>query len=124
MKPFDIVNDISYKKQHLISDEQTERAYQPFIVNRALSYYPDTILYAQEMNKSNQLDRKLQYDYLFNSIRKRNRFAKWQKPLENSNISLIQEYYGYSYAKALEALKVLKPQQIEQIKQRLEKGEV
>lgn len=122
MKLFDIVNDISFKKQQLINDEVTEKAYQPFLINRAFSYYPDTILYAQEMNRNPQLDSRLQYDYLYSSIRKRNRFAKWEKKLENDNISIIQEYYGYSYHRALEAEKILTSDQISAIKQRLEKG--
>lgn len=122
MKPFDIVADVSFKKQRLVNDELTEKQYQPFLINRALSYFSDTILYAQEMNKNIHLDNQLQFDYLFCTIRKRNRFSKWVKKVENEDISAIQEYYGFSYQKALDALKVLNPSQVSDIKRRLEKG--
>lgn len=120
--PFDIVNDISYKKERLIHDDVTEKLHVPFLVNRAFSYFPDTIQYAQEMNLSSHLDKKLQYDYLYNSIRKNKRFSKHFKKQMNSDIEAVQEYFGYSYEKAKQAVKVLTKDQLKKIKQKLDKG--
>ena len=63
MSPFDFVNSINYSKKNLMVDEQSEEEYIPFLTNRALSYFPDTILYAQEMNINGHIDKKLQYNY-------------------------------------------------------------
>ncbi len=120
--PFDIVDDISYKKQRLIHDEETEKLYVPFLVNRSFSYFGDTLFYAQEMNRYPHLDKKLQYDYLYNSLRKSKRYSKRFKKQMNSDIEAIQEYFQYSYEKAKYALRVLTKDQIKQIKLKLEKG--
>jgi len=122
MKPFDFVNAINTTKEKLINSEETEKAYNPHIVNRALSYFPDTIFYAQEMNMSRHLDNKLQFDYLINSIRKAKRFSKWAKKEENSDVEVICEYYGYSPDKAKAALSILSSDQLKIIRRRLEKG--
>ena len=44
-------------------DAETEKAYAPFLVNRSLSYYQDTVMFANEMNRHAQLDNRLQYDF-------------------------------------------------------------
>ena len=105
----DYLNDINYKKDDLFSEdiEYAEKMYQSFVVNRSLSYFPDTIFHANEMNILNRLDSKLQYDYLKHSVRKRKRFSKWLKNDKLENIDLIKEYFNYSNNKAQEALKIL-----------------
>ena len=103
-------------------DEIHEREYVPFIVNRALSYFVDTIHYANEMNLCSNLDNKLQYHYLINSIRPQKRFSKWAQKQEDSDLEAVMEYYGYNYTKAKTALMLLSPEQIKTIKEKLEKG--
>lgn len=120
--PFDIVNDISYKKERLITDDVSEKLHVPFLVNRAFSYFPETIAYAQEMNIKPHLDKKMQYDYLFNSIRKKKRYSKHFKKQMNSDIEAVQEYFDYGYEKAKQAAKVLTKDQLKQIKEKLQKG--
>ncbi|CAB5221498.1 clamp loader small subunit [uncultured Caudovirales phage] len=126
MNPFDFVNAINSTKVDLIRDsenpELAEKSYNPFITNRALSYFIDTLLYATEMNLASGLDNKLQNDYLINSIRKGKRFSKWSKPIEDSNVSAVQDYYKVNYAKALEISKILTAEQIDLIKIRITKG--
>lgn len=123
MNPFDIVTDISLNKKKLI-DETNQKEYSPFMVNRALSYYIDTIMYANDMNINHHVDKLMQHDYLFYSIRKAKRFSKWAKKKKDSDIELIQEYYGYSYDKAKVAVSVLTDNQIKIIKKKLDKGGV
>lgn len=123
MTPFDFVNSIAYNKQNLFQDPQAEKDYNPFIVNRALSYFPDTILYANEMNCNPTIDKRWQYDFLFAGISKRRRFSKWnKKPQAPEDLAAVQNYYKYSAEKALEVMSILSTDQIEQIKQQMDKG--
>jgi hypothetical protein len=121
VKPFDVVTDISSGKKKLI-DSSNEKLYNAFIINRALSYFPDTVFYAQEMNINHHLDNLLQHDFLFHSIRKAKRFSKWSKKDKVSYIEIVQEYFKYSNKRAEEALKILSKKDISEIKKRLERG--
>ena len=125
MNPFDFVNAITTNKKDLMTgtenDELAESSYVPFVVNKALSYFPDTVLYANEINQYN-IDKKLQFHYLLNSIRPAKRFAKWVKREDNDHIEMIQQYYGYSTEKAVQALTLLTSDNLHYIKQKLERG--
>ena len=103
-------------------DEDCEKAYNSFMVNRGLSYFQDTIIIANEMNRHHQIDSKLQYQFLINMIRKRKRFSKWAKAQKESDIDAVKEYYGYSNEKARQALTLLSPDQITIIKNKVSKG--
>lgn len=126
MNPFDYVNTITYSKKDLMTgtenDELAEKQYASFIVNKSLSYFPDTVLYANEINRRHHLDNKLQYHYLLNSIRPQKRYAKWVKKDDSNDIEMIREYYNYSIDKAYQALSLLSTDQLRSIKQQLEKG--
>lgn len=119
--PFDYLNSINQTKQNIMTDED-ESKYPAFMVNRGLSYFQDTILYANEMNKLHHLDGKLQYNFYINSIRKRKRFSKWFKPESSDALEVIKEYYGYSNEEARQALIVLSNEQIDTLKQKVYKG--
>lgn len=103
-------------------DDICEKDYNSFMVNRGLSYFPDTIIIANEMNRHHQIDNKLQYQFLINMIRKRKRFSKWAKAQKESDIDAVKEYYGYSNEKARQALTLLSPDQITIIKNKVSKG--
>jgi len=123
MNPFDFVNDILQGKKNLIVDDQTEKEYQPFLINRSLSYHMDCIIYANEMNRRHHLDKKMQNDFLINSIRSRKRqFAKWIKPVKNDDLECIKIYYGFSDIRAREVLNLLSEEQIEQLKEKTDIG--
>lgn len=126
MKPFEFVNAINMSKKDMIRDSENptlaEKSYSPFLVNRALSYFVDTILHANEVSKFNQIDNIMQNDYYLNSIRSGKRFSKWAKPIESSDIDSIQEYYKVNYIRALEISKVLTREQIDHIKIKIIKG--
>ena len=121
----DFLTSINNSKENLIEKEPLcEKEYIPFVVNKCLSYFPDTIFYANQINVRPGLDKKMQYDYLRLSVSKRKRFSKWFKEEKNDNIKLIQEYYGYSYRRAKEVLECLTDDNIRTIKDSLKTGGV
>ncbi len=103
-------------------DDITEKDYNSFMVNRGLSYFQDTILFANEMNRHHHLDNRLQFDFLINIIRKRKRFSKWMKPETASDVEVVKEYYGYSNEKARQVLTLLTSEQINDLKKKVYKG--
>jgi hypothetical protein len=122
MNPFEFVNAICDSKENLIVDEISEKSYNPFMVNRSLSYHYDTVLLASEMNQRSFLDKKLQNDFLINTVRKKKRFAKWKKPESSDDLEVVKEYYGYSNEKARQVLPLFNSDQMGQLKQRIFKG--
>tara|TARA_R110002074_G_scaffold36528_1_gene99376 strand:+ start:433 stop:837 length:405 start_codon:yes stop_codon:yes gene_type:complete len=126
MKPFDFINDINFGKKNLMrkteNDDLSEKAYVPYITNKSLSYFTDTLLYANEMNKFSHLDNKLQYEFLLNSIRPKKRFAKWHKPEQDDDIELVSEFYNYSLPKARNVLSILSAKQLSAIRDRMTLG--
>jgi hypothetical protein len=122
MNPFDYVNAINHSKEDLMTDDLKEKAYNSFLVNRSLSYFPDTVAAANIVNQYHHLDKKLQFHFLLNIVRKRKRFSKWQKQTVFDDVEAVKEYYGYSNEKARSALSLLSPDEIEEIKKRIYKG--
>lgn len=99
------------------NDELAEKGYNPYLVNRGLSYFQDTISLANEMNRFHFLDKKLQYEFLLNIVRKRKRFSKWHKKEQDQNVEIISEYYNCSQRKASDILKVLTEEQVSAIRE-------
>ena len=122
ISPFDFINAINFDKKVLIVDDWSEKQYIPYIVNRGLSFGADTVIPANEMNSRPHLDRKLQFDFLINTIRPRKRYNKWVKADKVEAIELVKTYYGYSIEKARQALSILTSEQLDHLKQKLEKG--
>jgi len=122
MNPFDYLNSINHTKEDIMDDDIKEAAYNAFLINRSLSYFQDTVLLANEMNRYHHLDNKLQYHFLINITRKRKRFSKWIKPDTVSDIEVVKEYYGYSNEKARQAITLLSPQQLELIRKKVDRG--
>ena len=122
MNPFDYLKSINTTKKNIMVYDLTEKEYNAFIINRGLSFFPDTVLYANEMNLNHHLDSRLQYDFLINIIKKKKRFTKWVKPQEIANLEVIKEYYGYSNEKAKSVLSLLNNGQMEELKKRIYKG--
>ena len=123
MSPFDYVNQILQGKKQLIVDDVTESEYVPFLVNRSLSYQIDCLSYANEMNRRSFIDKKLQNDFLLNTIRSKKRpFVKWAKSDKSEDIQCIKTVYGFSDTKALEALRLLSDEQIQQLKEKTDTG--
>ena len=104
MNPFEYVTSITHGKKNIMDSPEKEKAYNPFMVNRSLSYFADTAVIANEMNKYHHLDGRLQYSFLINIVRKRKRFSKWNKPQKHNDIDVVKQYYGYSNEKAEQVL--------------------
>jgi len=126
MNAFDYVKSINQTKKNLMrdteNDDLAEKSYQPFLTNRSLSYFIDTVLMSNEMNMRSSTDNLLQYEFYLNSIRPRKRFAKWVKPEEDNDLTTIIEYMKCSIQKAREYQLILSDEQLSVMKQKLEKG--
>jgi nitrogen regulatory protein PII-like uncharacterized protein len=119
----EVVPSILQTKQNALVSEQDENDYVPFIVNKALSFHADCLHYANEMNMNHHLDKKLQYDFLFHTVRGYKRpFQKWMKREKEEDIELIKEYFNFSTEKAKTAIRILSDNQIKEIKKKLDKG--
>ena len=118
------LNAVNHTKEPLMDteDEVWEKKYPPFIVNKCIAPFQDTIMLVNEMNKHHQLDKKLQFDFLLNSLRTRKRYTPWLKASKQKNLEYVKEYYGYNNEKAKSALKLLNDEQIKTIKDSLNKG--
>ena len=108
-----VLESINYTKENVL--DPNGKDYVPFVVNKSLSYFMDTVAYANEMNKYPFLDKRMQYDYLKGSIRKRKRFSGWVKKDKSDVIDAIIKYYDVSYRKALEYEKLLTEGQKQEI---------
>ena len=122
VNPFEYVNAINNTKKDIMIDDIAERGYNSFMVNRSLSYFNDTVLYANEMNIHHNIDNRLQFDFLINMVRKRKRFSKWEKVTSESDVEVVKEYYGYNNEKARSALSLLTRENINELKKKVYKG--
>ena len=120
----DYLNAINHTKEKLMDteDEEWEKKYPPFIVNKCLSGFQDTLMLVNEINQYHHLDKKLQFDFLLNSLRSRKRFTPWLKAKKLDNLEYVKEFYGYNNEKAKVALTILNDEQIATIKQKINKG--
>ena len=110
------------KKNMMVQDPTLESSYPSWIVNKCLSSFTDTVLFANEMNMNWHISKRMQYDFFINSLRPRKRFSPWSKKESIDYLDEVREYYGYSYTKALEVIRVLSTDQLEHIKRSLNKG--
>jgi hypothetical protein len=126
MKLSEYLNAINYTKELLLDteDESVEKEYTPFVVNRCLSYFIDTVLYVNEMNRLPHTDKKMQFDYLLTSIRKNKRYSKWLRRESEENLDLVKQFYGYSDSKAREILDIITEDDISWMKQMIDTGGV
>ena len=120
----DYLNAINHTKEKLMDteDEQWEKKYPSFIVNKCVAPFTDTILLVNEINQYPSIDKKMQFDFLLNSLRPRKRFTPWLKAKKLDNLEYVKEFYGYNNEKAKVALTILNDDQIATIKQKLNKG--
>ena len=118
----EIIPSILQTKKSVVS-EDNKRDYVPFVVNKALSFHYDCIMYANQMNMNPNIDNILQYQYYLNSIRSYKRpFQKWIKRETIADLDLVKEYYNISTEKAKEALSILTEDQLNIIRKKLDKG--
>ena len=119
----DWLNSINQTKKHLIDEDPSlEKEYPPYIVNRCFSGHLDAIMFANEMNKYHFLPKKMQYDFMLNSLRKKKRFSPWLRKDKIKDLDYVKRYYGYSNEKAQHALKILTTEQLNFIKSKFDTG--
>jgi hypothetical protein len=119
----DWLNSINFSKDDLLEEDPSAiKKYPPFIVNKCLSGHIDSIMFANEMNKSHFLDKDMQYKFLLNSLRKKRRFSPWLKKEKISDLDAIKKYYRYSDEKAQQTLRILTKEQIAYIKKKMDTG--
>ena len=119
------LKSINTTKENVLLDDSNgkiEEAYNPFIINKTLSYFPDTIMQSNTMNQFFDLDKKLQYEFFLNSIRKKKRFSRWIKSNIEENVDTVKQYYKVGNEKAVEILSLLNDEQITSIKKELSEG--
>jgi hypothetical protein len=115
------LNSINHEKQNIM-DDGNKNEYPPFIVNRCLSGFIDTLMMANEMNINHHLSKKLQYEFLLNIVRPKRRFSPWLKKEKITDLEAVKSYYGYSNEKARSALSILSDEQLNSIKLKLTRG--
>ena len=119
----DYLNTINYSKDYLMGDDPGwEKNYTPYVINKCMSHHMDTVIFANEMNRYPNLDKRLQYDFYINTVRPKRRFSPWGKKQTVKDLDLVKKYYGYSSEKANQALRILTPDQLNYIRQKLSKG--
>jgi hypothetical protein len=117
MNIWDIINSINLSKKNLYeSGDMTDKEYLPFIVNKSLSYFNDTLFHANEMNVHYHLPKQMQYEYLLTQIRPRKRFSKWLKKTEDKDVYYIMAYYNISNKRAIEYKSLLSKSQLQKIR--------
>ena len=121
----DYLNSINLNKNNLMgedSDPAWKSKYPAYVINKCMSHHMDTVMYANEMNQYSFLDSKMQYDFYIHIVRPKRRFSPWGKKKKIDDLDLVKRYYGYSTDKAIQALRILSPNQIDYIKDKLNKG--
>ena len=120
----EILSSINHNKENILRerDEREEKQYAPYVINRCLSYFPDTIFLVNSMNCIPNVDQRMHYEFLLNSVRKRKRFSKWLKREQDHRLDWIKEYYKISDKKAREYALLLSNEEIEDIKNKTTYG--
>tara|TARA_A100000164_G_scaffold149244_1_gene132473 strand:+ start:1401 stop:1784 length:384 start_codon:yes stop_codon:yes gene_type:complete len=117
------LNSINQTKKNLIDEDPSlEKEYSPYVINRCLSGHLDCIMFVNEMNKYHFLQKKIQYDFLLNSLRTKKRFAPWLRKDTIKDLDNVKRYYGYSDEKAKQALRILSKKQLNFIQSKFETG--
>jgi hypothetical protein len=120
--PFDFVKSVSSDKKNIMVDEIEEKAYAPFLTNKALSYHQDSVFFSNEMNIRHGTENRLQYLFFLNTLRKRQRFSKWQKPYTSKKLDVIKQYYDISTKEAKDYMSILSDSDVRNMKKRMKTG--
>jgi hypothetical protein len=118
MNVFDIIKSINEKTKLDLSREELESLYQPWIVNKGLSFTPDTLLFANLMNQNAFLPKLMQYAFFYHGVPKGRRFGKWHKKEKPEDVvDLVKNVYDINITRAQEVLDILTDEQIKILRQ-------
>lgn len=124
--PYDYINEINFGKKNIIRDSDNpslaEKGYVPYITNRQMSYFVDTILMSNDMNLNAHCDNIMQYEYYLHSVSKKKRFSKWSKPINSDDVKALSKYYNVSLKVAESYIPLHTEEQLLDIKEKLEYG--
>ena len=119
----DYLNSINWTKENIAErGEDWMRQYPPYVINKCLSAFIDTIIYSNEMNVNHHIDKDMQYSFYLNTVRPKRRFSPWGKKQQVKDLDLVKKYFKYNDDKARDALRILTKDQIELIKSKLNTG--
>ena len=117
------LNSINLSKRDLMEEDPGwEKNYPPYVINKCLSSHLDTLAFANEMNRYPNLDKRLQYSFFLNTVRPKKRFSPWGKKEKVKDLEVVKQYYDYSNEKAKHSLRILSPDQLNYIKEKLNRG--
>ena len=117
------LNSINLSKRDLMEEDPGwEKNYPPYVINKCLSSHLDTLAFANEMNRYPNLDKRLQYSFFLNTVRPKKRFSPWGKKEKVKHLEVVKQYYDYINEKAKQALRILSPDQLNYIKEKLNRG--
>jgi hypothetical protein len=125
MKPFDVIDDLSYSKKNLMAEDREAclKAHSPYLTNRHFSYHVDTLMYANDMNVLHHVDPDMHYRFMFDVVRPKKRFSKWHKPQDMDRVKALSEWYRINTTRARELLRVLTTDEVDSIMKRLGSGD-
>ena len=115
-------NSICDKKDVITDNPDLEREYIPYVINKYFSYHPDCISDANDMNGYPFLDKKMQFDYFINNLRKRKLRLLWESERVHDDVSLVKEYFKTSLSKPKYIYKLMGTDDMGVIRKRLFKG--
>lgn len=122
----DVLSSINLKHKHIFleDEERAKKAYNAVVINMCLSRTSDSLPFAVELNTRGYLPARLQYDLLWHGLPAKKRFG--QKPDDNSSeiVDMVSEYYNINTKRAKEYVDILTKEQIEEIAQRMNTGEI
>lgn len=120
---FDFIESVTNHKHDLMTSDACEKAYDPFMVNRALAMGKDTVLLASIMNMSPNNDKFMQYQFYLQSIPKKKRYNKWAKKTPISpDIEVIARYFKVNMTVAGTYRKLINEDQMERIREVVKGG--
>lgn len=112
-----------YAHEEALDKSSITQKYVAFMINRGLSYFQDTCILANEMNRNHHLPPKMQYDFLKGIVRPRKRFSKWfKKDAASEGVSLLMKAYGYSEEKARSVVSFVPESELNRLRTKFEIG--
>lgn len=124
VKPFEFMAAVGQTKKDIIKEDPAiAKDYVAYVVNRGFGFFPDTVLYANEMNLYPGIPGVAQYYYYMASLRKQKRFSKWHKLVKNDNQELIQTTYNVRPEVAKQYMKLLSKEDLDTLRTLSETGE-
>lgn len=103
-------------------DREVGKDYNQFLINKALSYFPDTLPLVDYLNQHKNIPDEAHFKFLRATVRPQMRRSKWPKPAVSKELKAIMEYFNISQTAAEQYITVLSPERIQSIIDAFETG--